>query len=425
VPELRINWNPCSETWRNLRLAHADRTVFLSLLGISWLWFVGATYLTSFFNFAKTVLSGNADVVTLLLATFSIGIGLGSVLCERLSGRGIEIGLVPLGSIGMSVFGIDLFFASHREAVLPQLLDVAQFLSHPAHWRVLVDLFFLAMFGGFYSVPLYALIQSRSQPTHRARIIAANNILNSLFMIASALLALALTHFGCTIPQLFLVTALLNVLVAAYIYAQVPDFLLRFVMWLLLHTVYRMRTRGLEQIPAEGPCVLVCNHVSFVDAVVIGALVSRPVRFVMDHRIYRTPLLSWLFRLAGAIPIAPAHEDAALLEQSYRAIAEKLRAGEVICIFPEGKLTGDGEVGVFKRGVQRVIQETPAPVVPMALRGLWGSFYSRHGGVPLRRPFKRGILNRLELVAGAPLDPATVTSEQLQQQVTQLRGAWR
>jgi 1-acyl-sn-glycerol-3-phosphate acyltransferase len=424
-PELQINWNPFSETWRNLRLARADRTVFLSLLGISWLWFVGATYLTSFFNFAKTVLSGNADVVTVLLATFSIGIGLGSLLCERLSGRGIEIGLVPLGSIGMSVFGIDLYFASRTEAALPHLLDVGEFLLQARHWRVLADLFLLALFGGFYSVPLYALIQSRSQPTHRARIIAANNILNSLFMIASAVLALVLFRLGLTIPQLFLTTALLNVLVAAYIYLLVPEFLLRFVMWLLLHTVYRMKTRGLEQIPPEGPCVLVCNHVSFVDAVVIGALVTRPVRFVMDHRIYRTPLWSWLFRLVGAIPIAPAHEDAALLEQSYQAVAAKLRDGEVVCIFPEGKLTGDGEIGAFKPGVQRIIQETPAPVVPMALRGLWGSFFSRHGGTAMSRPFRRGILNRLELVAGPPLDPATLTLEQLQQQVTALRGTWR
>jgi len=428
-PDLKINWNPVTETWRNLRLARQDRTVFLSLLGISWLWFVGATYLTSFFNFAKLVLSGNADVVTVLLGTFSVGIGIGSVLCEKLSGRRIEIGLVPLGSIGMSVFGIDLYFASRHAAVMPQLLNVGEFLTYAGHWRVLADLFLLALFGGLYSVPLYALIQSRSQPTHRARIIAANNILNSLFMISSAVLALVLSHFGFTIPELFLTTALLNVLVAAYIYSLVPEFLLRFVMWLLLHTIYRMKTHGLEHIPEKGPCVLVCNHVSFVDAVVIGALVTRPVRFVMDHRIYNAPLLSWAFRTVGAIPIAPAHEDAALLERSYGAIAAKLRDGEVVCIFPEGKLTHDGEINAFKRGVLRVIQETPSPVVPMALRGLWGSVFSRDGrstsNRPFSRPFRRGILNRLELVAGAPLDPATVTSEELQQRVGELRGAWR
>jgi len=423
--DLVINWNPFSETWRNLKLAHADRTVFLALMGISWLWFVGATYLTSFFNFAKFVLSGNADVVTVLLATFSLGIGLGSLMCERMSGRGIEIGLVPFGSIGMSVFGIDLYFASRGAPLLSHLSGVSEFLLQPSHWRVLADLFLLAMFGGFYSVPLYALIQTRSQPSHRARIIAANNILNALLMILSALMALALTAIGFTIPQLFLTTALLNVLVAIFIYAQVPEFLLRFVMWLLLHTVYRMTTRDLEYIPEQGPCVLVCNHVSFVDAVVIGALVPRPVRFVMDHRIYNVPVLSWFFRTVKAIPIASEHENPAVLERAFQLIAAALEQGDVICLFPEGRLTADGEIGQFKSGVQRIIRQTPAPVVPMALRGLWGSFFSRRGGAAMSRPFRRGMLNRLELVASAPHDPVTLSAEQLQRAVAELRGAWR
>jgi len=424
-PELVINWNPFSETWRNLTLARADRTVFLALLGISWLWFVGATYLTSFFNFAKFVLSGDANVVTVLLATFSLGIGIGSLMCERLSGRGTEIGLVPFGSIGMSVFGIDLYFASRALPVLPHLTGVMEFLAQAQHWRVLADLFLLAMFGGFYSVPLYALIQSRSQPSHRARIIAANNILNALLMILSSLMALALTAVGFTVPELFLTTALLNVLVAVFIYGQIPEFLLRFMMWLLLHTVYRMNTRDLDYIPERGPCVLVCNHVSFVDAVVIGALVPRPVRFVMDHRIYTLPLLSWFFRTVKAIPIAPEHEDPAVFERAFQTIAAALQQGEVICLFPEGRLTADGELGPFKSGIQRIIRDTPAPVVPMALRGLWGSFFSRHGGAAMSRPLRRGVLNRLELVAGAPQDPTALSLAHLQRVVAELRGAWR
>lgn len=246
-PDLVINWNPVSETWRNLGLARQNRTVFLSLLGISWLWFVGATFLTSFFNFAKDVLSASPDVVTILLATFSVGIGLGSLLCERLSQRRVEIGLVPLGSIGISVFAIELYFASRALPSPGHLLSVGEFLAGARHWRILADLFLLAMFGGFYSVPLYALIQSRSAPTHRARIIAANNILNALFMILSAVMAMGLTKAGVDIPGLFLVTALLNVIVAAYIYLLVPEFLLRFVAWVLVHTFYRIRlARGAD-----------------------------------------------------------------------------------------------------------------------------------------------------------------------------------
>ncbi|MBB5506351.1 MFS transporter [Paraburkholderia atlantica] len=422
-PGLRINWNPVSETWRNLKLAHENRTVFLSLLGISWLWFVGATFLASFFNFAKDVLSADPDVVTALLATFSIGIGIGSLLCERLSKRRIEVGLVPLGSIGMSVFAIDLFLASHALPPAGHLLSVGEFLARPAHWRVLADLFLLAMFGGFYSVPLYALIQSRSQPSHRARIIAANNILNSLFMIVSALMAMGLTAAGFGIPAIFLVTALLNVVVAGYIYSLVPEFLLRFVAWLLVHTFYRIRLVHAERIPERGAAVLVCNHVSFVDAIVIMAESPRPIRFVMDYQIFRSPFVGWLFRHAKAIPIAPAHQDAALLARAYELCAQALADGELVCIFPEGKLTRTGELNPFRHGVAEIVRRTPAPVIPMALRGLWGSVFSRAVDAHWPRPLRKGVMSRLSLAVGEPIDPALATPETLQQIVTELRGA--
>ena len=422
-PDLQINWNPVSETWRNLKIAHENRTVFLSLLGISWLWFVGATFLSSFFNFAKDVLSANPDVVTVLLGTFSIGIGLGSLMCERLSKRRIEIGLVPLGSIGMSVFAIDLFFASHALPPAAHLLSVGEFLTMPANWRVLADLFLLAMFGGLYSVPLYALIQSRSQPSHRARIIAANNILNSLFMIVSALMAMALTTAGVSIPGLFLVTALLNIVVATYIYSLVPEFLLRFIAWVLVHTFYRIRLVHAERIPEEGAAVLVCNHVSYVDAIVIMAESPRPIRFVMDHHIFRSPFAGWVFRHAKAIPIAPSHEDPEMLTRAYEACARALAEGDLVCIFPEGKLTRTGDLNPFRHGVTEIIRRTPAPVVPMALRGLWGSVFSRGAETRWPRPVQKGVMSRLTLAVGEPLDPAQVTPEGLQQIVTELRGA--
>ena len=421
--DLRINWNPFSETWRNLKLARENRTVFLSLLGISWLWFIGATFLASFFNFAKDVLSADPDVVTVLLGTFSIGIGIGSLLCERLSKRRIEIGLVPLGSIGMSVFAIDLFFASHALPPAGHLLSVGEFLGRFAHWRVLADLFLLALFGGLYSVPLYALIQSRSQPSHRARIIAANNILNSLFMIVSALMAMVLTSAGFSIPAIFLVTALLNVVVACYIYSLVPEFLLRFIAWLLVHTFYRIRLVHAERIPQEGAAVPVCNHVSFVDAIVIMAESPRPIRFVMDHQIFKSPLVGWLFRDAKAIPIAPAHEDAALLAQAYDRCAQALAEGELVCIFPEGKLTRTGEMNPFRHGVTEIVKRTPAPVIPMALRGLWGSVFSRAVDAHWPRPIGKGMMSRLSLAVGEPIEPAQATPERLQEIVTELRGA--
>ena len=423
-PGLAINWNPFSETWRNLRLAARDRSVFHSLLGISWLWFFGSIFLTAITPFARDVLGGDENVVTLLLAVFSVGIGLGALACERLSGRKVEIGLVPFGSIGMTLFAVDLWLASR--ALAPDgLRDVAAFVRAPAHWRVMADLFLLAFFGGLYSVPLYAVIQSRSESTHRARIIAANNILNALFMIVAALMAKALLDAGLTLPQLFLVVGVMNAAVAAYIYTLVPEFLMRFICWLLIHSVYRLEKRGLENIPQEGAAVLVCNHVSFVDALVILAASPRPIRFVMDHRIFQIPVLAFVFRTGKAIPIAPAKEDEALLSAAYDAVAAALEQGELVAIFPEGRITETGELSPFRGGIRRIVERTPVPVVPLALRGLWGSFFSRRGGAAMTRPLRRGVWSRIALEAAPAFAPAAATPAALQQSVQALRGDWR
>ena len=423
APALKINWNPFTETARNLRFAYGNRVVWLSMLGISWFWFYGATYLTQFATFTKDVLGGDEHVATLLLAIFSVGIGIGSLLCERLSGHKVELGLVPFGSIGLSLFAIDLYFAS--EGLVPTgQSGIEGFLAVGAHWRVAADLVLLGMFGGFYIVPLYALIQERSDPAYRSRIIAANNILNALFMVASAGIALGLLKAGLSIPALFLATGLMNAIVALYIYSLVPEFLMRFLAWLLIHSFYRVDKQGLERVPAEGACVIVCNHVSYVDAIVIAACVRRPIRFVMDHRIFAVPLLNFIFRTMRAIPIAPAKEDAVLKERAFTEAADALKAGEIVCIFPEGKITDNGELNRFRPGLQRILEKEPVPVVPMALRGLWGSFFSRNSsGKAMRR--LRGLFSKIALVAGAPVAPARATPELLQETVLALRGDWR
>jgi 1-acyl-sn-glycerol-3-phosphate acyltransferase len=420
-PGLRINWNLFTETWHNFQFMRGNRTVFLSILGISWFWFFGAMFITQFPNLSKNILAGDEHVVTLLLIVFSIGIGAGSLLCEKLSGHKIEIGLVPFGSIGMTLFAADLYWALSGH-LQHGPVSLGAFLRDTGHWRMLVDLLLIGIFGGFYIVPLYALIQSRSEPSHRSRIIAGNNILNALFIVAAAGIAIGLFQAGFTIPQLFLVTALLNAVVAIYIYTLVPEFLMRFIVWLLIHSVYRLEKTGLDNIPEKGPAVLVCNHVSFVDALIIAAACRRPIRFVMDHRIFRIPVLSFVFRTGRAIPIAPGKEDPALLERAYEEIALALEAGDLVGIFPEGRITDSGEMHPFRPGIRRIIERTPVPVVPLALRGLWGSFFSRMGGAAMTRPFRRGVLSKIGLVAGAPLAPEAVTPEGLQERVLAMRG---
>ncbi len=425
-PGLAINLNPFSETWRNVGFARENRTVFLSILGISWFWLYGALFLAQFPAYAKNVLGGSETTVPLLLATFTVGIGLGSLLCERLSAKQVEIGLVPFGSIGLTLFGLDLAWASPDALSLASHaapLSVAELLAVPGTWRVLIDLMLLGVFGGFFIVPLYALVQLRSAPGHRARIIAANNILNALFMVAGALGAAALLGAGLSIPQLFALAAAINATVALYIYRLVPEFLLRFIVWMLVHTVYRLEKRGLEHIPAEGPALLVCNHVSFVDALVIMAACPRPIRFVMDHRIFKVPVLNFVFRTSGAIPIAPEKEDAALKERAFAQVAEALAAGELVGIFPEGGITANGEIGPFRPGTARILRDTPVPVVPLALQGLWGSTFSRKDGPAMSRPLRRGLFSRIALVGGAALPAEQASPDVLRDKVVELRGA--
>lgn len=425
APELTVNLNPISETWRNIRFARQNRTVFLSILGISWFWLYGALFLAQFPAYAKNVLGGGESSVTLLLATFTVGIGIGSMLCERMSGKHVEIGLVPFGSIGLTLFGLDLYFASPVGLVGTTAHDLLALLSLPAIWRVLFDLMMLGLFGGFFIVPLYALVQLRSSPEHRARIIAANNIVNALFMVVGALGAGAALGAGLSIPALFGIAALLNAVVAVYIYGLVPEFLIRFMAWLLIKAAYRLRTEGAEHIPEEGAAVLVCNHVSFVDSLVIMSASPRPVRFVMDHRIFRLPLLSYIFRHSRAIPIATAKEDPALMEQAFAEVSTALRNGELVAIFPEGGLTPDGEVQVFRPGISRILESDPAPVVPMALSGLWGSYFSRVEGAAMKKPFRRGLCSRIALRVAPAMAPKAATPAELQRVVQALRGRAR
>lgn len=420
LPSLQMDWNLFRQTGAILRMGLGQRlSVSRSLIGNSWFWFLGATYLTQIPAYSKDLLHGDETVVTLILTIFSVGIALGSLLCERLSGHKVEIGLVPFGSFGLTLFGLLLWWHSggFPQGAAPH--DWLQLLSFAQAWWILASVLGIGVFGGFYIVPLYALIQSRTAEQERARVVAANNILNALFMVTSALVAiLLLSVTGLSIPQLFLVVSLMNVAVSAYIFSIVPEFSMRFLVWLLGHSMYRVRQQGLDAIPEEGPAVLVCNHVSFVDALLIAGAVRRPVRFVMYYKIFQIPVLNFIFRTAGAVPIAARHEDEAIYTRAFERVSHYLSNGEVVCIFPEGKLTADGEINEFKAGVERILEANPVPVVPMALRGLWGSFFSRDPD----KGFFRRIWSRVDLIASAPIAASEANRQQLQAQVSLLRG---
>lgn len=416
APDLKIDFHLVKQFMESFRSARQNQSVFYSIMGISWFWFLGITYVTQLPNFVRYELGGNEQVYVWLLAMFSLGIGAGAFLCERLSGRIVEIGLVPIGSLGLTLFGIDVYF-THVEATAGDLMAPGQFFSEPGTRRVMLDIFMLGTFGGFYIVPLFALVQQRSEANRRARIIAANNVLNALFMVVATMFSLFALNSGLNIAELFLVIAIMNAVVAIWIFTLVPEFIMRLIVWLLVHSVYRVKGSNLDKIPDTGPCVLVCNHVSFVDALILAGCVRRPIRFVMYHKIFKTPLLSFIFRTAKAIPIAGAREDPEMMQQAFDQVSAALGAGEVVCIFPEGQITHDGALTPFKSGVMRIIERDPVPLVPLALRGLWGSFFSRRYGSAMSKLFPRGFFNRIELVAGDPIQAEDASLECIEQAV--------
>ncbi len=420
APELKLNFNIMAETFRNLKFLPTNKVVFLSILAISWFWFYGTIFLAQIPNFTKTVLHGNEHVVTVLLGMFSIGIGVGSLLCEKLSGKRVEIGLVPLGAIGMAIFGWDLASTSQSWVETTKLMTISEYWDTAGSFRLLADLALIGIFGGLYIVPLYALVQERSDEKHLSRVIAGNNIINALFMVVASVMAMVvLGKMGWSIPDLFKLTVTLNILVSLYIFSVVPEFLMRLIVWFLVSTIYRVKPKGMENIPHDGAALLCCNHISFVDPLILGGYIRRPVRFVMYYKIFNIPILKWIFKAARAIPIAGYKEDPEMYEEAFKTVKEALEEGDLVCIFPEGGLTPDGTIQEFKSGIERIINETPVPVIPMALNNLWGSLFSRKDKIIDRRP--RKFWAKINLNIGKAINPDSATRAVLHNKVNQLK----
>ena len=420
-PDIEFKWRPVRQTRHTLSIARRDKTVFQCVLGISWFWFLGACYLTQFPNFAKLYLGGGAASVSFLLTLFSIGIAIGSLLCDRLSGHRIEPGIVPLGSFGITLFGADLMLATPE--LLPITHSITEFVTHPDLFRVFVSLTMLGVSGGIFIVPLYAMMQHRAKPEERAQIIAANNIWNAIFMVASAVTAiLFLAVLELSIPQFFLFLSLLNLAVALFIYTQVPDFFWRFMVWLISHTMYRVSHKGLSNIPKKGGALIVCNHVSYMDALLLAGACPRPIRFLMDRDIYNIPFIKTFCNACKVIPIDATDRKSVL--KALVKVSEHLDQGEVVCVFPEGQLTYDGEIGPFMRGVDLIIRRSSVPVVPLALQGLWGSYFSREGGRALLK-FPKRFWSKVTIVAGRPISAKEANSDMLRKEVMMLRGEKR
>ncbi|WP_028918735.1 MFS transporter [Pseudoxanthomonas suwonensis] len=430
-PQLRVRWNPLPESLAVLRMAREQLAVRNAILGVSWFWFFGTVLTSQLPAYAEVHLGSRSDSAVLYigaLALFSIGTGAGSLLCEKLSARTVEIGLVPLGAFGMTGFLLDLYFARPGPAPVGGL-DLAGFLQQPGSTRIIVDLLGIGVFTGFFLVPLFALIQSRTPLSRMSRVFAAVNIQNSGFIVLAAVTGLVAQQvLGLSSTQLFLALAIANALVAIWIFSIVPEFLMRFLSWVMVRALYRLRLHGIEKnVPDEGAALLVCNHVSYMDALILAASIPRPVRFVMYYRIFNIPVMRWIFRTARAIPIAGAREDPALMQRAFDEIDAALAEGELVCIFPEGALTKDGEIAPFKSGVEKILERAaaagrPVPVVPMALRGMWASMWSRRDSRLGRMRVPRRFRAHVDVAVAPPMPGEGVTAAALEAQVRALRG---
>ncbi|MEL0610440.1 MFS transporter [Vibrio echinoideorum] len=421
APDLKVKWQPVKLTRATLAIAKKDRPTFQALMSISWFWFLGAAYLTQFPNFTKLHLNGTESSVAFLLALFSVGIAIGSLACDKLSNHRIEIGIVPMGSLGISVFG--LLMAISIPESLPPFGSFHEFLTHSELWPLFAYLLLLGISGGIFIVPLYSLMQLRAKPNERAQVIAGLNIYNSLFMVGSAILGIiCLSVLKLSIPQLFMLLALLNTLVMFCLFYQVPIYAFRFFTWVVTHTMYRVKHKNLHHLPEKGGALIVCNHVSYMDALLLTAVCPRLIHFVMEEDYAKLPPLRRFLKRAGVIPISSTNRNS--MRNAFKTVEQALHEGHIVCIFPEGKLTSDGEVAEFMRGMELILRRSPVSVIPMALKGLWGSYFSRFKGRACKGLPTR-FWTKLEIEAGEPILPKDANCETLRQAVAELRGPLR
>lgn len=413
---IKVNWNFFSSTLEIMRMSRQDKNIFRTLMGVSWFWFLGAGVLSVLPVFVKDILGGSEEVATLFLALFTVGMGIGAFLCHAISPRRAEIGMSPIAGLLMSFFLIDLWLGSLNLTVTSELLGVSEFLSRPGAWRAMIDLILMATFGGLFIIPQMTYVQEEAGQGEVARLIAANNIWNSLFMVGVSIFIMVLYALGVSSSEAFLILGVLNLIFSFVLYAWRSEKTLRFIGQLLTRTFYRLEVRGRENLPKHAPYILVSNHVSFIDWLFLMAASTEPVRFVIDHNYYYQPGLPFWLKQARLIPIATRRESEERMNEAFVRISDALREGSVLGIFPEGFLSRDGKIRRFQPGLGRILRRDPVPVVPLVIKGLWGSTFSHEGaGV-----FKKwtGFGRRKVIIEIMPaIDPAKFKSEELHEQM--------
>ncbi|MDV6318074.1 MFS transporter [Chromohalobacter sp. HP20-39] len=411
-------WRPWRGGREVMRDAWRQPRVFRALLGISLFWFLGACYLTQLPAWTRDVVHGDEAVVSALLGAFALGVGAGALLCARLSAGRLEVGLIPAGAMLFGLAGLDLGLS---QPLTGSQSGLAALSLSPGFWRQALDFAVIGLGGGLYIVPLYTLIQLESGDDNRARMIAANNILNALFMVLAAVFGIVvLSALDASLNTFMLALSVVSLTLAAVILCLVPRPVLRLSIFVLIRVLYRLRFRGRQSVPARGAALVVCNHVSFMDALILGGGCPRPLRFLMDRPIYESRWLNWFFRIAGAIPVDSERCDPGGVRRALDEVSHALRQGEVVMLFPEGRLTPDGGVHRFRRGVDIILARDPVPVVPAGLAGLWGSWTSNRGGKALTK-WPRRFRARVALHFGDPIPVGEAKRADMERRVVELK----
>jgi acyl-[acyl-carrier-protein]-phospholipid O-acyltransferase / long-chain-fatty-acid--[acyl-carrier-protein] ligase len=391
--------NPFGEVWIGTKHLLKERPLTLTVLGISYFWFLGALFQMDLLLFGKEVLKETDLKVSLLVTALAIGIGVGSMLAGRLSGNKVELGLVPLGAVFMGIF------------------CVALYASRGSYTLSVISLSLLGLSSGLFIVPLNAYLQQRSENHEKGRIIATNNFYNTVgLVLASAALKGLHGKLHVSPDKLMLIFGVVTLVSSVYIVSVVPEFLVRFVLWLATHTLFKIRIVGQENVPFRGPALLVANHMSHIDGFLINACIQRFIRFMVWKPYYELPVLNWFFKLAKAIPVGTNGPRDVVA--SIRAARKELEAGHIVCIFAEGAISRTGNLLPFRRGLEKIVDGLDVPVIPVHLDRLWGSIFSFERGRFLWKWPKR-IPYPVTVSFGTPM-PASSSAHDVRQAIQEL-----
>lgn len=422
VPQLVLLRNPLAELARSVAAARRDPSLFQALIGLGWMWFIAAFYLTQLPILARDVLGAGPTVVAMLLAVFGLGLLIASLFAEIMARQHVEIGLVLIGAMGMGSFGGDLYFSTYDWPMVTgaPMLDVAAFWASEGSGRIMYDLFRLSLGLGLFAAPLFALIQWRAQPGQCARLMALGNLINALFLLVGVGVSVALLRAGLTLPQLFIVGAVFNSIAVLCFFVAMPESLVRLTVMSVTRFMYRVRARGHEAWPLKGPAVLVCNHVSLLDVMFVTMLSPRPLVVLGDPAMHGLKGLRWFFKRIPAMPLVHPDVDPEAHEAALAFARRALDEGQLVCVFPEGRITPDGQLQAFMDVLPAIVQQRAVPVFPAALYNLWGSYFSRIDGEPMRKPLRRGFYNLIGLRLGPALSGPQASTERLHAEVSQL-----